>query len=102
MRVERLQQPGKEAAGSRHGPEVARQTVTAETETIGPPTEMLMEEMLRRENLIAALIGYWQTGAFSACSINFGPGCGPLEPPCTVPYARWCGGTGGATLPPTR
>ena len=27
MRVERLQQPGKEATGSRHGPEVARQTV---------------------------------------------------------------------------
>ena len=43
MRVETLQQPGKEATGSRHGPEVARQTVTAETESIGPPTEMLME-----------------------------------------------------------
>ncbi len=25
-----------------------------------------------------------------------------LEPPCTVPYARWCGGTGRATFPPTR
>ena len=55
MRVETLQQPGKEATGSRHGPEVARQTVTAEMETIGPPTERLMEEILRRENLIAAL-----------------------------------------------
>ena len=55
MRVETLQQPGKEATGSRHGPEVARQTVTAETESIGPPTEMLMEEILRRENLMVAL-----------------------------------------------
>ena len=26
----------------------------------------------------------------------------PLEPPCTEPYARWCGRTGGVTLPPTR
>ena len=55
MRVEWLQQPGKEATGSRHGPEVERQTVTAERETIGPPTETLMEEILRRENLIVAL-----------------------------------------------
>ena len=55
MRAETLQQPGKEATGSRHGPEVARQMVTAGKETIGPPTETLMEEILRRENLIAAL-----------------------------------------------
>ena len=27
---------------------------------------------------------------------------GALEPPCTEPYARWCGRTGGVTLPPTR
>jgi hypothetical protein len=25
----------------------------------------------------------------------------PREPPCTVPDARWCGMTGGASLPPT-
>ena len=51
MRVERLQRPGKEAAGSRHEPGVARQTAPADVEPIGPPTETLMEEVLRRENL---------------------------------------------------
>jgi hypothetical protein len=24
----------------------------------------------------------------------------PAEPPCTVPYARWCGRGGAARLPP--
>jgi hypothetical protein len=35
-------------------------------------------------------------------SINTGPCRGPHEPPCTDPYARWCGGTGRVTFPPTR
>ena len=55
MRVERLQRPRKEAAGSRHEPGVARQTAPADVEPIGPPTEALMEEVLRRENLRTAL-----------------------------------------------
>lgn len=55
MGAERFQRPGKEAAGSRHEPGVARQAVTAAAEPIGPPTETLMEEVRRRENLRAAL-----------------------------------------------
>jgi len=55
MRVERLQRPGKEAAGSRHEPRIVRQTVPAEQESIGPQTQNLMEEVLRRENLFTAL-----------------------------------------------
>jgi RNA-directed DNA polymerase len=55
MRAEKFQRLGKEAAGSRHGPGVARQAATAAAEIIGPPTEALMEEVLRRENLFAAL-----------------------------------------------
>lgn len=55
MGAERFQRPGKEAAGSRQEPGVARQAVTAAAEPIGPPTETLMEEVLRRENLRAAL-----------------------------------------------
>ncbi len=55
MRAEKFQRPGKEAAGSRHEPGVARQAATAAAESIGPPTEALMEEVLRRENLFAAL-----------------------------------------------
>ena len=55
MRVETPAQPGKEAAGSRHEPGAVRQTVTAVEDPIGPPTDKLMEEVLRRENLLAAL-----------------------------------------------
>ena len=47
--------PGKEAAGSRHEPEHVRQTATANTESIGPQTHELIEEVLRRENLLKAL-----------------------------------------------
>jgi hypothetical protein len=54
MRAEKLQRPGKEAAGSRHEPGVVRQTVPAEAEPIGPPTETLREEVLRREHLTTA------------------------------------------------
>ena len=55
MRVETPAQPGKEATGSRHGPGAVRQTVTATGDPIDPPTDNLMEEVLRRENLLAAL-----------------------------------------------
>jgi RNA-directed DNA polymerase len=55
MRVERPEQPEKEAAGSRHELGAARQAVTADVDPIDPPTENLMEEVLRRENLLAAL-----------------------------------------------
>ncbi len=55
MGAEKLQRPGKEAAGSRHEPGVVRQAEPAEGEPIEPQTHKLMEEVLRRENLIAAL-----------------------------------------------
>lgn len=55
MRVEKLQRPRKEAAGSRHEPGVVRQTAPAGGESIVPQTQSLMEEVLRRENLFAAL-----------------------------------------------
>lgn len=57
MRVERPEQPEKEAAGSRHELGAVRQAVTADVDPIDPPTENLMEEVLRRENLLAALKG---------------------------------------------
>jgi RNA-directed DNA polymerase len=55
MRVETLQRPRKAAAGSRHEPGVVRQTAPAEGEPIGPQTQNLREEVLRRENRFAAL-----------------------------------------------
>jgi RNA-directed DNA polymerase len=55
MRDEKLQRPGKEAAGSRHEPGIVRQTIPAEAEPIGPQTQLLLEEVLRRENLTTAL-----------------------------------------------
>jgi hypothetical protein len=55
MRDEKLQRPGKEATGSRYEPGVVRQTAPAEGEPIGPQTQNLMAEVLRRENLFAAL-----------------------------------------------
>ena len=55
MRVEKLQRPRKEAAGSRHEPGLVRQTAPAGGESIAPQTESLIEEVLRRENLSAAL-----------------------------------------------
>ena len=55
MRTEMSAQPGKEATGSRHEPGTVRQTVTAAGDPIDPPTDNLMEEVLRRENLLAAL-----------------------------------------------
>jgi RNA-directed DNA polymerase len=55
MRDEKLQRPGKEAAGSRHEPGVVRQTAPAEGESIAPQAQNLREEVLRRENRFAAL-----------------------------------------------
>jgi RNA-directed DNA polymerase len=55
MRTETFQRPGKEATGSRHEPGVVHQTTPAEGESIVPQTQPLMEEVLRRENLFAAL-----------------------------------------------
>lgn len=55
MSVEKRSLSGKEAASSRHESSTVHQTETADVENIGPPTEQLMEEVLRRENLFAAL-----------------------------------------------
>ncbi len=55
MRAEMSAHSGKEATGSRHEPGVVRQTVTAIMDPIDPPTDNMMEEVLRRENLWAAL-----------------------------------------------
>jgi RNA-directed DNA polymerase len=55
MRAEMRQRPGKEAAGSRHEPGVVHQTAPAGGEPIVPQPQSLMEEVLRRENLFAAL-----------------------------------------------
>ena len=76
MGTEMPQRPPKEAAGSRHEPGLVRQTAPASTDPIGPQTQTL--------------------------PLNSGICSGALEPPCTEPYARWCGRTGGVTLPPTR
>ena len=55
MGVEKPPQSGKEATSTCHESSIAHQTVTADVDDIGPPTERLMEEVLRRENLFAAL-----------------------------------------------
>jgi RNA-directed DNA polymerase len=55
MRVEKLQRPRKEAAGRRHEPGVVRQTAPAAGEPIVPQSQNVMEEVLRRANLFAAL-----------------------------------------------
>ena len=59
------------------------QTHTACDEKAGDETAKLMEEVLRR-------------GAFS---MNIADLRIPSEPPCTEPYARWCGSRGRATAP---
>ncbi len=41
--------------GSRHEPGLVRQTAPASTDPIGPQTQTLLEEVLRRENLRTAL-----------------------------------------------
>ena len=53
MGTEKPQRPWKEAAGSRHEPGLVRQTATASADPIGPQTQTLMEEVLRRENLLS-------------------------------------------------
>ena len=49
MGTETPQRPRKEAAGSRHEPGLVRQTAPASTNPIGPQTQTLLEEVLRRE-----------------------------------------------------
>ena len=55
MGTETPQRPRKEAAGSRHEPGLVRQTAPASTDPIGPQTQTLLEEGLRRENRRTAL-----------------------------------------------
>ena len=55
MGTETPQRPRKEAAGSRQEPGLVRQTAPASTDPIGPQTQTLLEEGLRRENLRTAL-----------------------------------------------
>ena len=55
MGTETPQRLRKEAAGSRHEPGLVRQTAPASTDPIGPQTQTLLEEVLRRENLRTAL-----------------------------------------------
>ena len=55
MGTETPQRPRKAAAGSRHEPGLVRQTAPASTDPIGPQTQTLLEEVLRRENLRTAL-----------------------------------------------
>ena len=50
MGTETPQRPRKAAAGSRHEPGLVRQTAPASTDPIGPQTQTLLEEVLRREN----------------------------------------------------
>ena len=55
MGTETPQRPRKEAAGSRHEPGLVHQTAPASPDPIGPQTQTLLEEVLRRENLRTAL-----------------------------------------------
>ena len=55
MGTETPQRPRKEAAGSRHEPGLVRHTAPASTDPIGPQTQTLLEEGLRRENRRTAL-----------------------------------------------
>ena len=57
MGTETPQRPRKEAAGSRQEPGLVRHTAPASTDPIGPQTQTLLEEVLRRENLRTALKG---------------------------------------------
>ena len=49
------ERPRDTAAGSRRCPGNERQTATATKEPIGPQPSLLMEEVVRKENLIRAL-----------------------------------------------
>ena len=55
MGTETPQRPRQEAAGSRQEPGLVRQTAPASTDPIGPQTQTLLEEVLRRESLRTAL-----------------------------------------------
>jgi hypothetical protein len=66
---------------------------TARREPSGQKTIALMEAAVERENMFLVL---WH------CLINGNDFNIFHEPPCTEPYARWCGRTGEVTSPPTR
>lgn len=53
-RTERSERPESTSAGSRRWLGSVRQTVTAKAEPTGPQPSLLMEEVLRRENLLTA------------------------------------------------
>ena len=65
--------------------DIGSQTHTACDEEAGDETAKVMEEVLRRVS-----------GAFS---MNIADLRIPYEPPCTEPYARWCGSRGRVTAP---
>jgi RNA-directed DNA polymerase len=54
-RTEKSERPRDTVTGSRRCPRNERQTVTATEEPIGPQPALLMEEVVRKENLIRAL-----------------------------------------------
>ena len=72
MGTETPQRPRKEAAGSRHEPGLVRQTAPASTDPIGPQTQTLLEEVLRRENLRTALKGLEAARARKATAVSGG------------------------------
>ena len=74
MGTETPQRPRKEAAGSRQEPGLVRQTAPASTDPIGPQTQTLLEEGLRRENLRTALKGLEAARARKATATGRAPG----------------------------
>jgi hypothetical protein len=90
-RAERPERPEKASGGTAHGPGVDRQARTACEGNAGDGAPMLMEEVVRRENLMN-----WVS---CVCSRSIRGLRALREPPCTEPYARWCGSWGWATVP---
>ena len=74
MGTETPQRPRKEAAGSRQEPGLVRHTAPASTDPIGPQTQTLLEEGLRRENLRTALKGLEAARARKATATGRAPG----------------------------
>lgn len=54
-RAEKSERPGEASGGTAHGPDVGRQARAACGENAGDGIPELMEEVLRRENMLAAL-----------------------------------------------
>ena len=91
MGTETPQRPRKEAAGSRHEPGLVRQTAPASTDPIGPQTQTLLEEGLRRENLRTALKGLEAARARKATATGRAPGGGGLAHACGREQSLACG-----------